>query len=137
MGEAQEVTIYAEARFALEQWGIWSRTAGPAPKGAISWMGPIVDRQIGQIVDDDGRPVQVWEDAACQGFDEHVMAHIRQHNPPAFMALKLYYAFPDGDDYRALSKTVLAKRLRVSRVTAIKRLEIGESMVAAMLAMAA
>lgn len=135
MGE--QVTIYAEARHALEQWGIWSRTDGPAPKGAISWMGPMIDRKVGHIVEDDGRPVQVWPDDDCQRFDKHVMAHIREHNPPAFMALKLYYAYPDGDEYRSLSKSLLAKRLRVSRVTAIKRLEIGESMVAAMLAMAA
>ncbi|WP_348720365.1 hypothetical protein [uncultured Alcanivorax sp.] len=129
--------VHAQAEFALEQWGIWCRTATPGPKGAISWMGPMVDRMVGQIVEADERPVRAWEDNDCEAFDAHVVRHIRENNIDAYEAIKAYYAFPDGDDYRALSKTVLAKRLRVNRDTAVKRLEIGINMVAAMLAMAA
>ena len=129
--------VHAQAEFALEQWGIWCRTATPGPKGAISWLGPMVDRMVGQIVEADERPVRAWEDNDCEAFDAHVVRHIRENNIDAYEAIKAYYAFPDGDDYRALSKTVLAKRLRVNRDTAVKRLEIGINMVAAMLAMAA
>lgn len=129
--------VHAQAEFSLEQWGIWCRTATPGPKGAISWMGPMLDRMMGTIVDNDERPVRAWEDADCEAFDAHVVRHIRENNKDAYEALRAYYAYPDGDEYRAVSKTVLAKRLKVSRVTAIKRLEIGINMVAAMLAVAA
>ncbi len=129
--------VHAQAEFALEQWGIWCRTATPGPKGAISWMGPMVDRLVGTIVEADERPVRAWEDNDCEAFDAHVIRLVRDHNPEAYQALRHYYAFPDGDDYRAISKSVLAKRLRVNRDTAVKRLEIGINMVAAMLAMAA
>ena len=129
--------VHAQAEFALEQWGIWCRTATPGPKGAISWMGPMVDRLVGTIVENDERPVRAWEDNDCEAFDTHVIRHVRDNNPEAYQALRLYYAFPDADDYRAISKSVLAKRLRVNRDTAVKRLEIGINMVAAMLAMAA
>lgn len=127
----------AQARFALEQWGIWCRTQTGAPRDAISWMGPFVDRLKERRGEPDDRPVRTWEDRDCEAFDLHVMAHIRSTNYDAFRALVLYYAFPGDDEYRALSKAVLAKRLGVNRDTATKRLEIGENMVAAMVAMAA
>lgn len=127
----------AQARFALEQWGIWCRTQTGAPRDAISWMGPFLDRLKERRGEPDGRLVRAWEDRDCEAFDQHVMAHIRSTNYSAFRALALYYAFPGDDEYRALSKAVLARRLGVSRDTATKRLEVGENMVAAMVAMAA
>ena len=128
--------VNAQAEFALEQWGIWARISRPGPRGAISWMGPMMDRAVGQIIDDSGYPVQSWNDGDCEAFDAHVMRHIRENNPPVFQALKTYYA-DAADEYRSVSKADLAKRLRINRSTAIKRLEIGINMVAAMLAMAA
>ena len=128
--------INAEAEFALEQWGIWSRRHRPGPKDAISWMGPMIDRMVGQIVDDSGYPVQAWEDRDLEAFDSHIMHHIRANNHPVFQTLKTYYG-DSSDEYRCVSKRELARRLKVNRDTAVKRLEIGINMVAAMLSMAA
>ena len=128
--------IHAGAEFALEQWGIWTRREKPAPKHAISWMGPMIDRLMEQIIDDSGHPVQAWEDRDCEAFDAHVMTHIRQQNMAVFRTLRVYYA-ESTDEYRCTSKKELARRLHVDRRTATKNLEIGINMVAAMLAMAA
>ena len=125
------------AEMALTQWGIWCRSNTGAPRGAISWMGPFVDRMRGQIIDPDDRPVRLWDDPVCEAFDAHVMQYIRERYPEDFRALAEYYAFPAGDDDLVTSKAGLAKRLRVSRNTAIRRLEAGIKMVAVALAMAA
>ena len=127
----------AQARFALEQWGIWCRTQTGAPRDAISWMGPFLDRLKDRRGEPDDRPVRTWEDRDCEAFDLHVMAHIRSISYPTFRTLALYYAFPDGDEYRSISKNRLAQRLGVSRPTAEKRLSEGEHMVVMALVMAA
>lgn len=126
----------AEARFALEQWGIWCRTNIGAPRPVSSWMGDFWSNFNGSRVAGDRRPVRVWEDPDCEAFDQHVMRYVRMANQPAFEALTLYYAFTDSDGYHSVSKAALARRLRVSRDTATKRLEIGENMVAAVISTA-
>lgn len=125
------------AEMALTQWGIWCRSNTGAPHDAISWMGPFLDRMRGQIIDPDDRPVRLWEDPVCEAFDAHVMQYIRTSHPDEFRALAAYYAFPAGDDDTVTSKAGLARRLRTSRNTAIKRLESGIKMVAMAMHMAA
>lgn len=125
------------AELALTQWGIWCRSNTGAPRGAISWMGPFVDRMRGQIIDPDDRPVRLWEDSECEGFDLQVMQYIRRRHPHEFEALAIYYAFPAGDDDLVTSKAGLARRLHISRNTAIRRLESGIKMVAMAMHMAA
>lgn len=127
--------IHAEAEFALEQWGIWVRLNRPGPRDAKSWMGPMLDRMVGHIIDDSGSPVRSWDDPVCEAFDSYVMRNVCKSNRQAFNALSIYYAH-STDEYRCTSKKELARRLHVSRATAIKRLEIGINMVAGMLAMA-
>lgn len=121
----------ALARHALEQWGLWCRTRTPGPKPDRSWMGPFVDRMLGSIIRSGA--VQDWKEDDCERFDSQVMRKIRALNVDVFHALERYYAYPDREMRESASKGALAKRLRVNRDTASKRLEIGEHMVMMMM----